>query len=218
MTSPVGGTHSMNKGVMFIATSVLLFAMQTAVLCEDRGTTSTQQSGSSEVLSDRAARLVAGDLTTVLKLLQNGGPPIREAGEPREEWSIDRAIRSFYGQPVESYTTEQYLIDYRKSFLCSWREQLADSVHREENGEVLVGGGGGTSCCFQSAGTTRGHYDAAALVDRLVERVIHEKLESRRADGKQRGVFSVWSSVTDAPMASSEAITYLFTQFAEGAK
>ncbi|NLS96517.1 MAG: hypothetical protein GXX96_30635 [Planctomycetaceae bacterium] len=207
---------------MSIIASLLLSVLPTVAFCAEEARLPDQKRIPSEGLSGDAAKVVALHLAAVLKRLQDGGPPVGEEDMSdnvrMQKWSAEEAIRDFYGHSRDDYSSDRYLTEYRESFLDTWKKHLAKSVRRDASGAIRIMGGDYSSCCFQSAGVTRGYYDAQALVNILMCRVFREQMSSTvdaAGNKKHPDGGSGWESGRDALTPHREAVIFLFSRFVE---
>jgi hypothetical protein len=195
--------HAIRLTVLF---SVLVIV--TPAIGAEKCNASQHSNESTGELSGNAAKIVSSHLLDVVRLLRDGGPPVDHSKEEAtKKWTVKDQIKK-YGIRPGSYSEKQYLTDYRNSFLKTWSEYILEEVTRKPNGEFSIGSGSSfRTCCFQSPGTTSGHYDGQSLAMKIVSKAHLESPEFAALTGQ--------SFDSKKPCPTREAIIYIAQHIAD---
>jgi hypothetical protein len=170
-------------------------------LCDEGQVARSCANESVERLSPDAARIVVSHLTVVVRMLKDGGPPVRTPQERRDSWSVNNELTNYRHLGVK-YSETDYLNDYRKQFLASWCSFFRRIVKMDSKGAPINGGGlpydtGGSQ---MSIGERNGHWDAIFIGFDLQKRAISESQVVPTDDLKGGPA---------RPLAAQEAVLYI---------
>lgn len=168
------GRLIVNSAIEYTIVFLVFLSFSVPVYCEESNDSQICVDKDLQSLSKDAAVVVVSHLGKALQLLQAGGPPVDISASERSAWTLENQLEKQIS-PSVNYTKEQYLSDYRQSFLEQWSNYLRNNVAKDSSGVYHIGSGCAFgTCCFQNQGTTRGYYDAQSLAGKLVFQVYRE--------------------------------------------